>query len=70
MTGSEESDLERWVFKAPSGQEVARAEWDKEEDLLTLICGGVRWVLDDIGCHGSDGEPEPDQCSEGECDIP
>jgi hypothetical protein len=70
MTGSEESDTERWVFRSPAGQEVARAEWDKEEDVLTLICGGARWVLDDIGCPGTDGEPEPEQCSEGDCDIP
>jgi hypothetical protein len=70
MTGSEESDLERWVFRSPAGQEVGRAEWDKNEDVLTLICGGNRWVLGDIACPGTDGEPEPDQCSEGDCEIP
>jgi hypothetical protein len=70
MTGSEESDLERWVFRSPAGHEVGRAEWDKDEDVLTLICGGTRWVLGDIACPGTDGEPEPDQCSEGDCDIP
>ena len=37
--------------------------------MLTLICGGARYVLGDIGCPGTDGEPEPDQCDEGDCDI-
>jgi hypothetical protein len=70
MNGSSDTDVETWVFRDPAGAEVARGEWNKEEDRLTLICGGVRYVLGDIGCPGTDGEPEPGQCDEGDCSIP
>ncbi len=70
MTGSSEDEVEGWAFQRPGGQEVARGEWNKEEDVLTLICGGVRYVLGDIGCPGTDGEPEPGQCDEGDCELP
>jgi hypothetical protein len=70
MSSSDDDELESWIFQTPTGREVARGEWNKEEDILTLICRGVRYVLQDIACAGSDGEPAPDQCSEGDCEIP
>jgi hypothetical protein len=66
MDGNDNTDIENWTFKAPGGTEVARGEWDKGDDQLTLICGGVRYVIGDIGCPGTDGQPEG-QCTAGAC---
>jgi hypothetical protein len=70
MRGTSGGVLERWVFHSPDGDEVARGEWNKDDDLLTLICGNVRYVMDNIACPGTDGEPESGQCEEGECFVP
>ena len=70
MSGTSGGELESWTFQTPTGQEVARGEWDEALNQLTLICGGVRYILDEVGCPGTDGEPEPDQCDEGDCSIP
>jgi hypothetical protein len=72
MNGNDDEDTEYWVFRSPSGQELARAEWNNDLDQLTLLCGGVRYVIGQVGCPGTDGEPEAGQCEDagGACEIP
>jgi hypothetical protein len=72
MSGHDEGDVEYWVFESPAGEEVARGEWSRSSDQLTLICDGVRFLIGPVGCPGTDGEPAPDECNdaEGNCEFP
>jgi hypothetical protein len=67
MTGNDNMPVENWIFKSTSGAELARGLWNKDTNVLTLICGGVNYVIDDVGCPGTDGQPDDDECTAGTC---
>ena len=67
LSGSDNNPLQNWIFKSPAGQELARAIWNESQNQLTLTCGGVSYIIGDVGCPGTDGQPEG-QCTPGTCD--
>jgi hypothetical protein len=67
MVGNDNMAVENWTFKSMSGAELARGLWNKDMNVLTLICGGVNYVIADVGCPGTDGQPDDDECTMGAC---
>ena len=68
-TASGSADVQSWTFKNPAGTELATATWRASNEQLTIHCGGVNYVIGDVGCPGTDGQPnDGDDCSAADCE--
>lgn len=70
-SGSGTSDVQNWTYRSPSGQQLATAVWRASDEVLTISCNNVNYVIGDVGCPGTDGQPDDAdaaQCTAGNCD--
>jgi hypothetical protein len=67
------SDMQNWTFKSPTGATLATATWRASDSRLVIRCDNVDYVIGDVGCPGTDGQPDDmdaDECPAGTCSAP
>ena len=70
-SGSGTADVQNWTFRNPAGAQLATAVWRAMENRLTVQCDGVNYVIGDVGCPGTDGQPDETSadCPDGTCSF-
>jgi hypothetical protein len=67
LSGSEGSDLETLVWRAPNGDVWLTGTYTKSTEEMLLSCRGVNYNPREVGCPGLEGEPDPAACTAGSC---
>jgi hypothetical protein len=64
------ADVQTWTYKNPAGATVGTASWTASNGQLTIRCDGVNYVIGNIGCPGTDGQPDDgNDCTSASCDL-
>ena len=68
-TGSGSTDMQNWTYKSPAGATLATATWRASDGRLVIRCDNVDYVIGDVGCPGTDGQPDDmsAECPAGTC---
>ena len=71
-TGAGATDMQNWTFKSPAGATLATATWRASDGRLVIRCDNVNYVIGDVGCPGTDGQPDDmsAECPAGTCTSP
>jgi hypothetical protein len=71
-TGGGANDMQNWTFKSPAGATLATATWRASDERLVIRCDNVDYVIGDVGCPGTDGQPDDTgtECPVGTCSEP
>jgi hypothetical protein len=67
LSGSDGSDLETLVWRAPNGDVWLTGMYSKSREEMLLSCQGVNYNPREVGCPGLEGEPDPAACTAGSC---
>jgi hypothetical protein len=65
-------DMQNWTFKSTAGATLATATWRSDTSQLTIRCDNVNYVIGNVGCPGTDGQPDDTtaECPAGTCSAP
>jgi hypothetical protein len=65
-------DMQNWTFKSTAGATLATATWRSDTTQLTIRCDNVNYVIGNVGCPGTDGQPDDTsaECPAGSCSEP
>jgi hypothetical protein len=65
-------DMQNWTYKSTAGATLATATWRSDTGQLTIRCDNVNYVIGNVGCPGTDGQPDDTsaECPAGTCSEP
>jgi hypothetical protein len=65
-------DMQNWTYKSTAGATLATATWRSDTGQLTIRCDNVNYVIGNVGCPGTDGQPDDTgaECPAGACTEP